>query len=164
MKKYFILAICILVSLTNCKKAHCNRGDDNFTNSEKVLDTLSNTKTHKKEEIGVGIWLDSTIQIRQDTIFFSYKVINNTSKNLLFYRIQALDIKLEEFADSDFPKCSILIFDSNHKLPKTCIVDTRPRELDKDYDPYSYILLRAGESHSFDTHTHWQLSSIRKDF
>ena len=150
MKKDIILVITIFISFANCQQVHSNKDNDSFTRKKETIDTLCNNKTEKVLKTDIEIWLNPAVKVRKDTLFFSYKLINNTSKNLLFYHIQAFSIKLESYTtDSDYPKCNILIYDSNHKLPETYTVDTGPREVNKNYAPYAYVLLRAGESRTF---------------
>lgn len=105
-----------------------------------------------------------SIKVKKDTLYFKYKVINNTAKNLLLYHFQAFDVKLESYTESDYPKCSIHIINSNNKLPETGIaqhrdyfvVDSNNKikmyDLPKyppEYNPYAYILLPTESNKTF---------------
>ena len=158
MKRHIVLIIVIFISI--CQQTHGNRHDNSLIKVKSgFIAFLNNENCNLEIKMNVEIRLDS-VSVKKDTLYFEYKVINNTSKNLLFYLIQSLNVKLEYLTESNYPKCDIYIINSNKKLPEKAIAQHRdyfvvdsnnnitiqnlhkkPLIQDKEY---SYILLPAG--------------------
>jgi hypothetical protein len=158
MKYRFVLILILLsfVFFETCKQTPktSNKEGDTSVESTLLSDVLSDsiTNTNVDSNIFINIQLNSSsIKVLNDSLYFSYKVTNKTSKDLLLYHIQYLDIKLESYTESDFPKCSIHIIDSNNKLPQNMlsILGTPKTIVPSEYDTNSFALLATGESRIF---------------
>lgn len=151
MKRHIILIIAVFISFISCKQANNNRDSGSLTNTEKVVDTLSNdTKCKVEVKKDVEILLDSVFDVKKDSLYINYKVINNTTKNLLFFHLGCLGVELNEaYMDNDYPGSTIFIMNYNNELPRLYKANTRRTKDNPSCYPYAYILLHAGESKSF---------------
>ena len=94
-----------------------------------------------------------------DSLYFSYKVTNTSTKNLVLYNVQNLNFELESYKLFSFPKdtiifypkCKIHIIYDNNELPRGMFATTARsnEELPSDYALYSYVLIVSGESKIF---------------
>ena len=151
MKKHIISMILIFITLSNCKPAHSNGDEGRFTKAENTIDTLSNdAKCKFLVKKDVEIKLDTILRIEDDTLHVNYKVTNNTIKNLLFFHLGCLGMNIKgNYPETDYPYCSALIINSKNEFPMLFKSNMGPRKEKKDCNPYSYVLLLAGESITF---------------
>lgn len=155
----------IVISMFICQQTYFNRYDNSFIKIESgFIAFLNNENCNLEIKMNVEIRLGS-VTVKKDTLYFEYKLINNSAKNLLFYHIQSLNIKLESLTESNYPKCSIYIINSNKKLPDNAIVRHRDyfvvdsnnnitiqnlyKKAQIQDKEYSYILLPAGNYKTF---------------
>lgn len=152
MKRHIILIIAVFISFVSCKQTNSN----SLTNAEMVVDTLSNDAKCKVEvKKDVELLLDSVLEVKNDTLYFRYKAMNSTSRNLLFFHFKYFDTEIDFDIDKsslelNYPNSKIHIINSNNKLPRSYRSSMGGlRKEDPDSKQYSYILLRSGESKSF---------------
>lgn len=142
MKNLALLAIILLPFLLSCNKK--SKVTDSSNQIEEIIEMKTDLTDNSAQDIKANQkdvtleMLCSTIRIESDTLYFNYKVINNSSRNLFFYHLQLLSYSLELTIDPqyNFPKCNVIITDRNESIP-SLIGRTGGQ---KKYEPAEYSL------------------------
>lgn len=156
--KNVILFIILLLSLL----FSCNNKTKVNDSSNQVMDTINMNANLMEDSVqdimtkqkGVTLEiLSSTVQLKNDTLYFNYKVSNNSSRNLFFYHLQLLSYSLELNIDTEniFPKCNIIILDRNGNVP-TLIARTGgvKKYEPTEYSLNSFIMMQSNNSQLFE--------------
>lgn len=103
--------------------------------------------------------VENSIKLNNDSLYFKYKIHNNSSSTLTFYNVRLFNIEISmpsQFRNikKKLPGLLVKIIDKNNKLPNKITLSTaRLSHYEKSIDKSSYnkyVILKPNESIGYD--------------